>query len=78
MSSVRGGSAAERAAARRLVRGQRRLAFFTAKIRDAVDGRERLQQACAYVKAVGAELDERGKTALARAVAEVADRRNPR
>jgi hypothetical protein len=54
------------------------LAFFTDKIRTAVNGRQRLQQACYYVQAVGDEIDEQGRNDLARAVAEMADRRNPR
>ena len=76
--SARNATPELREASRRLRRGQRRLTFFAAKIRDAADGRRRLQEACAYVKAVGDELDERGKNELAKAVAEVADGRNPR
>ncbi len=78
MKAVRGTTAEDRAAARQLVRGQRRLKFFTEEIRKAANGRERLQQACQFAKAVGDELDEHGRNELARAVAEIADRRNPR
>ncbi len=78
MKAVRGSTAEERSAARRLVRGQRRLVFFTKEIKNAANGRQRLQQACQFAKAVGDELDEAGRNELARAVAEIADRRNPR
>ncbi len=78
MSAVRGTTAEERAEARRLRRGWRRLDYFTRQIRDATTGRQRLQQACAYAKAVGDELDDQGRTNLAREIAELADRRNPR
>lgn len=78
MPAVRGTTTEERADARRLRRGQRRFEFFATEIRNAVNGRQRLAQACQYVKAVGDELDEDGRNALAKAVAELADRRNPR
>lgn len=78
MVSVRGTTAEQRVAARRLVRGQRRLAFFTEEIKKAVNGRQRLQQACQFAKAVGDELDEHSRNALAKEIAELADRRNPR
>ena len=78
MKAVRGATAEQRAANRRLVRGQRRLAFFTDAIRQAPDGKGRLQQACQYAKAVAAELDETGRNELARRIAELADRWNPR
>ncbi|GGN39334.1 hypothetical protein GCM10010109_67140 [Actinoplanes campanulatus] len=78
MKAVRGTTAEERSAARRTRRGQRRLAFFTEEIRKAANGRQRLQQACQFAKAVGDELDEHGRNELAKAIAEIADRRNPR
>lgn len=78
MPAVRGTTPEERAAARQLRRGQRRLKFFTEEIRKAANGRQRLQQACQYAKAVGDELDEPGRNELAQEIAELADRRNPR
>ncbi|AEV86849.1 hypothetical protein ACWT_5831 [Actinoplanes sp. SE50] len=78
LKAVRGTTAEQRAKARRLVRGQRRLAFFKEKIKDAIEGKSRVEQACYYVQAVAADLDERGRNELALAVAEIADRRNPR
>lgn len=78
MPAVRGTTTEERAAARRLRRGQRRLAFFANEIKNAANGHQRLQQACQYAKAVGDELDEHGRNKLARAIAELADRGNPR
>lgn len=78
MPAVRGTTTEERAEARRLRRGQRRFEFFANAIRTAVNGRQRVQQACQYAKAVGDELDEDGRNAFAKELAELADRRNPR
>lgn len=54
------------------------MAWFKDKIRNAVDGTERVQQACYYAQAVAADLDENSRNALAKALAETADRWNPR
>jgi hypothetical protein len=78
LKAVRGATAEARAAARRVVRGQRRLTFFKDEIRKAPDGKGRLQQACQFAKAVGGDLDESGRNEMARQIAEVADRWNPK
>ena len=73
---VRGKTFEERQAARRERTRKNRLAHFVDAIRDAKTGRQRLQQACQFAKAVGDDLDDEARTAMAREIAEVADRRN--
>ena len=45
-------------------------------IRGATTGRQRLQQACQFAKAVGDDRDDHDRTAMAREIAEIADRWN--
>lgn len=74
--SVRGTTAEERQAARAGRTAARRLRFFVDEIKAARTGRQRLQQACQFAKAVGDDLDDEGRTLMAREIAEIADRRN--
>ncbi len=76
MKAVKGATAEERAAARKVRTSQRRLTHFIDAIKEAKTGRQRLQQACQFAKAVGDDLDEQGRIEMAREVAEIADRRN--
>lgn len=76
---VRGKTLTERQETRRERTRKNRLAFFIAEIRNAATGRQRLQQACAYAKAVADDLPEDARTALAERIAkaaEVADKGN--
>ena len=74
--AVRGATAEERVQARKQRTRRNRLQFFVDAIRDATTGRQRLQQACQFAKAVGDDLDDRARTEMAREIAEIADRRN--
>lgn len=76
--AVRGQTAEERQAARAARTAHNRLQYFIDAIRDATTGRQRLQQACQFVKAVGDDLDDTARTEMAREIAEIADRRNRR
>lgn len=69
----RGKTAPERQAARVDRTRTNRLTFFIGEIRKAQTGRQRLQQACAYAKAVCDDLPEDARTRLAKAVAEAAE-----
>jgi hypothetical protein len=73
---ARGKTFEEREAARRERTRRNRLDHFIGAIRDARTGRQRLQQACQFAKAVGDDLDDPARTAMAREIAEIADRRN--
>lgn len=74
--AVRGTTFEEREAARQIRTRQRRLRHFVDAIRDAQTGRQRLQQACQFAKAVGDDADDAARTEMAREIAEIADRRN--
>lgn len=74
--AVRGATAEERRQARTERTRKNRLQFFVDAIRDAATGRQRLQQACQFAKAVGDDLDDAARTEMAREIAEIADRRN--
>ena len=78
MTTVREAAASQEPADRKRVRARRRLAWFKGKILKAPDGTERVRQACYYAQAVAADLDENSRNALAKALAETADRWNPR
>lgn len=73
---VRGTTFEEREVARQQRTRKNRLDHFVDAIRGAKTGRQRLQQACQFAKAVGDDLDDQARTAMAREIAEIADRRN--
>jgi hypothetical protein len=74
--AVRGSTPEARREARGAQRAQRRLDHFIHEIRGATTGRQRLQQACQFAKAVANDLDDDARTDMAREIAEIADRRN--
>jgi hypothetical protein len=73
---VRGSTVEERRIARATERVKRRVKFYAGRIRQARTGREQLAHACDFAKAVGDELDDRGRRELARLIAGLADERN--
>ncbi len=74
--AVTGATPAERPEAREAQRRKKRIAFHFARIRSSRNGRERLENACAYARAVGDDLPDDARTALARAIVALADERN--
>ncbi|MEU4558484.1 hypothetical protein AB0F72_08840 [Actinoplanes sp. NPDC023936] len=71
--AVRGTTFEQRRATRAQRTRQNRLVFFTAEIRKAQTGRQRLQQACQYAKAVCDDLPEDARTRLALTIAQAAE-----
>ena len=74
--AIRGATFEERRRARAERTRQNRLEFFLDAIKQAKTGRQRLQQACQFVKAVADDLSDEARTAFAREIAELAERRN--
>ncbi len=66
----------ERRAAKRAATRKNREAYFFKEVRDARNGRERVQHVCRFAKAVGDDLDDERRTELARELAEVVTRWN--
>lgn len=71
--AIRGTTPAERQAARIERTKKKRLEFFIGKIREAATGRQRLQQACQFAKAVADDLPEDARTTLAYLIATAAE-----
>lgn len=74
--AVRGATPELRAQARRKMRVQRRNAFFTDLIIQAVTARQKLARAVDYAKAVGDDLDDAGRLELAKAITKLVDERS--
>lgn len=73
---VKGATKAERDAARAQRTTRRRVAFYAKRIRESRNGREQLQHATDFAKAVGGALDDAGRRELARLITALADERN--
>lgn len=76
MKGIRGKTPEARKEARLKLRNERRVAFHAARIRAARNGRERLEAALNYAFAVGAHLDDHGRTKLARKICALSDEVN--
>lgn len=76
MAAIKG-APEERRAARLKRSRERQTAFHAARVTAATNGRQRLDAACCYATAVGRDLDEAGRTDLARAIAALVDERRP-
>jgi hypothetical protein len=74
---VKGSTVEERRAAREKLSRRRQVQFHAGRVREAGNGRERLVRALNYAQAVGKDLDDAGRTELARAIASVVDGRRP-
>lgn len=74
---VRGKTAQERKEARDKVRATRRNTFYRDLLAKAATGRQKLAIATDYAKAIGDELDEQGRLALAHAITKATDERSP-
>jgi hypothetical protein len=74
---IQGSTVEERRQARAAAGRKRQVTFHASRVRAASNGRERLVYACAYAQAVGANLDDAGRTDLARAIAALVDERRP-
>lgn len=74
---VKGSTFEERQAQRVKRHRQRGVRFHAARVREATNGRDRLAAACYYAQAVGKDLDDAGRTELAREIVAVVERRRP-
>lgn len=73
---VRDPAAEERAVKKRKKTAKRRADYFTQAVLNARNGREQLQHACQYARAVGDDADEAIRRELAAGIAALADERN--